>query len=132
MAFIGAKALLHGNVDISHCRGDALTDKATHELARLIETEEDNNPDPNALAPQRVEITLQTGENLHWACDTMLANPNRPLTREQHLAKFTRCLEFAHETLPATTGQALIDMVDRLDQIEDARQLCELLAPSVD
>jgi aconitate decarboxylase len=95
MPFIGAKALLTGTVGIEHCRGEALTDKATHELALRIVTEMNGNSDPNALAPQRVEVTLRTGEILRWTCETMLANPARPLTREQHLQKFLRCLEFA-------------------------------------
>jgi aconitate decarboxylase len=126
MAFIGAKALLTGTVDIDHCRGEALTDKATHELALRIVTEMNGNPDPNALAPQRIEVTLRTGETLRWTCDTMLANPARPLTREQHLRKFMRCLEFAQEPLAATE---LIDLVDRLEQVDDVRTLCALLAP---
>jgi 2-methylcitrate dehydratase PrpD len=131
MAFIGATALRHGDVAIAHCRGEALTDPATHELARLITTEMDANPDPNALAPQRVEIVLRTGKTLQWACDAMLANPARPLTREQHLRKFTRCLAFAREPLLPSAGAALIALVDRLEQVEDARALCALLAPAL-
>ncbi len=126
MAFIGAKALLHGDVGIEHCRGAALTDPATHELALRIVTEMNGNPDPNALAPQRVEITLRTGETLRWTCETMLASPARPLTREQHERKFTRCLEFAQKPL---AGLALIDLVDRLEQVEDVRELCGLIRP---
>jgi aconitate decarboxylase len=129
MAFIGAKALLYDGIDIAHCRGDALTDLATHDLARLIETECDANADPNALAPQRVEIALHGGETLHWSCDVMLGHPARPLTRGQHLQKFTRCLQFADEPLPDATGAALIEMVDRLEQVADVRELCALLAP---
>jgi aconitate decarboxylase len=126
MAFVGAKALLMGTVDIDHCRGEALTDKATHELALRIVTEMNGNPDQNALAPQRVEVTLRTGETLRWACETMLANPARPLSREQHVQKFLRCLEFAQEPLTAT---GLIDLVDQLEQVTDVRALCALLAP---
>lgn len=125
MAFIGAKALLTGTVDIEHCRGDALTDKATHELALRIVTEANGNPDPNALAPQRVEVTLRTGETLRWTCETMLANPVRPLTREQHVQKFTRCLEYAEQPLAA---DGLIDLVDKLEQVADVRRLCAPLA----
>ncbi len=126
MAFIGAKALLHGRVDVEHCRGDALTDAGTHEMARLIVTSVDDNPDPNALAPQRVEIELRTGEKLQWACEVMLGHPARPLTRDQHVRKFNRCLEFAREPL---AGTDLIELVDRLDEVADVRVLCELLAP---
>jgi aconitate decarboxylase len=129
MAFIGAKALLHGTVDIAHCRDDLLTDETTHQVARLIAIEVDTNPDPNALAPQRVEIVLRTGETLVWTCDVMLGNPARPLSRDQHLRKFSQCLEFAREPLPARRAAALIDLVDRLDEVTDACELCALLAP---
>ena len=59
----------------------------------------------------------------------MLANPARPLTREQHLAKFRRCLDFAAIPLAPGTGDRLIDAVDRLEGMEDVRDLSKL--PSV-
>jgi 2-methylcitrate dehydratase PrpD len=128
MAFIGAKALLHGSVDIGHCRGNALLDRATHDIARSIVTHSDDNPDPNAMAPQRVELVLRTGKTLRWSCDVMLANPARKLTRERHLAKFSRCLEFSLEPLSPGARDALIEMVDRLDEVADLRDICALLA----
>jgi 2-methylcitrate dehydratase PrpD len=126
MAFVGAKALLHGDVDISHCRGEALTDPATHALAPLIVTELNDNPDPNAMAPQRVEISLRDGTILHWACDAMLAHPSRPLTREQRLRKFFRCLAFAHDG--PVEGAALVALIDRLEEVADAREILGALA----
>jgi 2-methylcitrate dehydratase PrpD len=130
MAFIGAKALLHGDVDISHCRGEALTDPATHALARLIVTEMNDNPDPNAMAPQLLEISLRDGTTLRWACDAMLANPSRPLSRERRLRKFLRCLEFSREGLREGVGVALVGLIDRLDEVADVREVCALLEAS--
>jgi len=40
-----------------------------------------------------------------------------------------RCLEFARDPLPAGTGAALIDMMDRLERIADVRELRAMLAP---
>jgi 2-methylcitrate dehydratase PrpD len=118
MAFIGATALRHGDVDISHCRGDALTDPVTHALARLIVTEMNDNPDPNAMAPQRVEILSRNGTTLHWACETMLAHPR----------KFFRCLEFAQAG--PLEGAPLVALIDRLDEVSDVREICALLTAS--
>jgi len=123
MPFIGAKVLLHGKIDLAHYRGAELTDPATHEMAKRITMESDNNPDPNALVPQEVVIMLKDGTVLRWHCDIMLANPARRLTREQHLAKFRRCLDFAQEPLRAGTGDTLIGLVDRLEQLTDVREL---------
>ena len=58
----------------------------------------------------------------------MLANPARPLTTEQHLAKFRRCLDFAETPLAASTEARLIETVDRLDALEDVRVLGTLAA----
>jgi aconitate decarboxylase len=127
MAFIGAKVLLHGTIDLAHYRGAALTDPATHALAGRIVMESDGNPDPNAMAPQEVVVTLKDATVLRWHCAVMLANPARRLGREQHLAKFRRCLEFAREPLRPGAGDTLIDLVDRLERLADVRALTEPL-----
>ena len=127
MPFIAAKVLLHGNIDLSHFRGAELTDAATHDLAQRIAVVPDGNPDPNALVPQEVVVRLKDATVLRWHCAVMLANPARPFTREQHLAKFRRCLEFASEPLRRGAGDTLIGIVDRLDQLSDVRELTEPL-----
>jgi 2-methylcitrate dehydratase PrpD len=127
MAFIGAKAMMHGDVDVTHCRGEALTDPATHALAGSIVTELNDNPDPNAMAPQRVEILLRDGTALQWTCDAMLAHPSRPLSRDRRLRKFFRCIQFARAAPREDAGARLVDMIDRLEEVADARELCALL-----
>jgi len=127
MPFVGAKVLLHGKLDLAHYTDAELTDSRTYELAQRITMEADRDPDPNALVPQQVIIALNGGEELRWGCDVMLANPARRLTREQHLTKFRRCLEFAAEPLRKSTADTLIDLVDRLEEVEDVRDLVKPL-----
>jgi aconitate decarboxylase len=128
MAFIGAKVLLHGKIDLAHYRGAELTDPATHALAARIVIESDGNPDPNAMVPQEVVVTLKDATVLRWRCPVMLADPARRLGREQHLAKFRRCLDFAKEPLRPGAGDTMIDLVDRLERLADVRELTEPLA----
>jgi 2-methylcitrate dehydratase PrpD len=128
MAYAVAKVMRNGSLDLSDFRGAALADPETHSLASRVQTLGDGNPDPNALAPQSVTVHLKDGRSLAWQCETMLANPARPLNREQHLAKFTRCLDFAAEPLAASTAQKLIGAVDRLEELEDIRLLANLAA----
>ncbi|MEO9190177.1 MAG: MmgE/PrpD family protein [Acetobacteraceae bacterium] len=129
MAFIGAKVLQHGAIDLSHYRGAALTDPATYALAQRIVMEVDANPDPNALVPQEVVVRLKDGSERRWRCEAMLANPVRRLTRAQHLAKFRRCWEFAEASLGADARERLIELVDDLENLTDVRALTRLLAP---
>ncbi len=129
MPYVGAKVLQHGALDLSHCRGDALTDPATHAIAGKISMEPDGSTDPNALAPQRVVVRLADGREHEWRCEVMLAHPTRRLTRAQHLAKFRRCWSFAQAGLSETAGERLIAMVDRLEDVADVREITGLLAP---
>jgi 2-methylcitrate dehydratase PrpD len=128
MAWTVARVLQNGALDLADFRGQALTDPATQELARRVTAQTDGNPDPNALVPQRVVVRLRSGTEFAWSCETMLANPARPLTTDQHLAKFRRCLDFAATPLPATTGAQLIAAVDCLEAQEDVRLLADLAA----
>jgi hypothetical protein len=128
-AFVVAKVLQHGTLDLAHYRGEALYDPETHRLAQCVEVLANDNPDPNALAPQTVEIRLKDGRTLHWSCDTMLANPARPLSRDAHLTKFRRCWDFAADPLPAANREALIGAVDRLEDVVDVRTLVGLVVP---
>jgi 2-methylcitrate dehydratase PrpD len=129
MAYVAAKVLLHGEIDLAHYRGDELTDAATHRLAQRIRMLSDGSDDPNALVPVDVSIRLIDGRVLDWHCEAMLASPTRRLTRDQHLTKFRRCCDFAHAPLPAAQQQALIDAVDDLDTVADIRTITRLLAP---
>lgn len=128
MAYAVAKVLQKGAVDLADYRGAALSDPVTHELAARVETRDDGNPDPNALAPQAVTVRLKNGRDFSWRCETMLANPARPLTHDQHLAKFRRCLDFAATTLSPGSGERLIETVSRLEELDDVRLLANMAA----
>jgi 2-methylcitrate dehydratase PrpD len=123
MAWTVARVLINRKIDLADYRGDALMDRATLDLARRVSVTTDGNPDPNVLVPQGVTVRLRGGAEFSWACETMLANPARPLTNEQHLAKFQRCLDFAATPMAASTGARLIEAVDCLEAMEDVRAL---------
>lgn len=130
MGFVIAKLLQHGALDPVQFRGAALADPETFEIAQRVVTEDDGAENPNALAPQRVEVTLADGRALTWTCSTMLAHPARPLSRAQHLAKFRRCWELADTPLGAARAERLIATVDRLEDVTDMREVAALLAPA--
>ena len=125
MGFVIAKTLLEGALDPTHFRGPALRDPATFALARRVVTESDGTADPNALAPQEVIVTLTDGRALVWRGATMLAHPSRPLSREAQLTKFRRCWSLA--AIPLGAPEALIEMVEHLEQLDDMRRLAALL-----
>lgn len=119
----------HGALDLSHYRGAALTDPVTHAIAARVRVEADDNPDPNSLVPQTVTVRLRDGTVHNWHCAAMLAAPSRPLTRDRHLAKFRRCWDFAAVPLPERNREALIELVNRVEEIGDVRDIATLLVP---
>ena len=126
MAYIAAKVLLHGEIDLAHYRGEHLTDTETHRVAQKVRMLSDGGNDPNALVPVSTTIRLTGGEELIWNCTDMLASPTRRLTREQHLTKFRRCWQFAEAPLTDSARDRLVDLVDRLEEVGDVRELTSL------
>jgi 2-methylcitrate dehydratase PrpD len=129
LPFVAATALLRGRVDVPDFRGDALTARDVHELAPRIAVVTDGNPDENAIVPQAIEVELSDGRRLPWALPSVIGQPAHPLSREQHLAKFRRCWTYGAERLSDVNGERLIDAVERLPAIPDARELIRLSVP---
>jgi 2-methylcitrate dehydratase PrpD len=129
LPFAVATALRHGAVDVPHFTPAALADPETHALAARVSVEVDGNRDPNALAPQAVEIELRGGARLAAALPAVVGSPDVPLGRAAHLDKFRRCWGHGARPAAAERGERLIALVDGLEAVPDARALIALCAP---
>ena len=127
--FVVATALLRGGVDVADFAPERLADPAVHELAGRVRVVTDDNPDPNALMPQRIEVALHSGARHELVLESALGHPASPLTREQHLAKFRRCWTYGRQSLAAERGERLIALIDRLESVPDVQELFALTVP---
>jgi 2-methylcitrate dehydratase PrpD len=91
LPYVGAVCLRRGTVGLGDFSPAAMTDPATLVLGDRLSVIEDGNPDPNAMAPVRVELDLTDGRTLTCAVADVLGSPARPLTPEQARAKFDAC-----------------------------------------
>jgi aconitate decarboxylase len=91
LSYAGAVCLRRGTVGLADFEPAALSDPETLALAQLLSVGTDNNPDPNALHPVRVELDLADGQT--FACDVaqVLGSPARPLSPAAARAKFSAC-----------------------------------------
>ena len=128
--YVGALALLHGDVDVADFSPDRLTDARLHDLARRLELVADGNPDPNALAPQAVTAYLKDGRALRVDIPHTLGSPERPLSREQHLAKFRRCWSGGVQPLADEAADRLIGLIDSLDDLDNSNAVVALTRPA--
>jgi aconitate decarboxylase len=122
-----ACALLHERVDVADFRPEALADPDRLALAARVALRPDANPDPNALAPVRVAITLGGGATHEIGVDQVYGSPARPLTREAHLAKFRRNWHSGALPLAEAAGETLAAQIDALEQVADVTELVDLL-----
>ncbi len=127
LPYVVATALLHGDVGVADFEPSALRDSTRLQLAERITLQRDANPSLNALAPQRVTVTLQDGRALTIELPAVLGAPARPLNQLQHLAKFRRAANSGSMPLVANRVEALIATVAQLEDLPDMCQLIDLL-----
>lgn len=125
--FLGPATLIDGAIDVPSYTAERLADPRIHALGAHVAVTVDDNPDPNALGPQRIEVALKDGRRLDARIDRTLGAPDNPLSREQHLDKLRRNLAHARPRLDADRAEQLIARVDRLEAVDDVGDLTRLL-----
>ena len=128
--YVAACALLRGRVGPEDFHPDAMRDPETLALARRVDMVVDGNPDPNALVPVTVEISLRDGRSETERVEVMYGHPARPMTRAAQLDKFRRNCEAAARPIPRAAAERLIAAVARLESLPDVSALVDDLVPA--
>jgi aconitate decarboxylase len=124
LPYVGALCLGHGTVGLGDFTPGALDDPETLALARRLSVIADDNPNPNALHPVRVELDLADGSTIARDITEILGSPARPLSPEAARAKFDACCGALADNGAALWGSAMV-----LDQWPDIRLLLTGCAP---
>lgn len=115
-AWLAALVLTRGTVDLADFSEEQLADPALLALAERITVEIDDNPDPAAFVPALGVARLKDGTAVSEAVARQFGSPEWPLSREEHLAKAARCLEFGGLS-GAHLG--LTELIGRFDALDD-------------
>lgn len=87
----------------------------------------DDNPDPNALSPQRIVLELKNGRTMEQIVEVPFGSPLRPLSRTDELAKANQCFAAAaFDRDPAD----LFTIVEQSDPYPDSRDIIETVTQS--
>ena len=128
--YVAASALLRGQVVPEDFRPAALRDADILELSRRVDVTVVDNPDPNALVPVTVEITLRDGRSETERIEVMYGHPARPMTRTAQLEKFRRNCESAVRPIAPEAAERVIAAVARLESLPDVTALVDDLVPA--
>jgi len=124
-SFAAARALQNRGLGVADFQPTALNDTDTLNLARRIDVTTDDNPDPNALTPVAVTVTLRDGRVFEGSQSIVYGNPQKPMTRDAHLAKFRS--NWHTGGLPAGNADRLIAMTDAIESVPEMRSLVDLM-----
>ena len=127
LPFVAGTYLNHGAVDVEHFIGpEMLRDPRTHAFAAKVSLEETDNPSNSAMAPLTVAVRLNTGAEHRVEIAAVYGHADNPLTRDENLDKFWRCWHRV-PGLSDAQGQALIDVVEAIEDLSDAAAIPRLL-----
>jgi 2-methylcitrate dehydratase PrpD len=128
LPYVGAVALLTGGVSLDDFTPERLNDPIIHKLARRIEVVINDVTNQSAFTPQRAVAQLKDGRSLEVSINALLGAPARPLSRDQHLAKFRACARYGFGTAKPDLEADLIAATDNLATLDDVGLLGRLAA----
>lgn len=123
LPYLVAEMLLEGRVVSSSFSRERLNHADHAALASGVSIHTDDNPDPNALSPQTIEIDKKDGTAMLFEVPDTLGSPRNPLTTDQWQEKFRRCASDAklHE-------QQTEQLMRELLNIENCRCVSEIFS----
>ncbi len=127
--YAGALALMRDTVEISDFQREYLQNTELRQLADRISVVIDDNPDPNALIPQQIIVTLRNGEQKRLRVEATLGSPQNPLSTDAHLDKFRRCWRYSRKPLDQENCERIVAAADTLDELSDIGELLGLIIP---
>ncbi len=123
-----ATALLKGKVTLDSFTPDSIKDQSVVALARKVSGELDRSMDRHGVGPGRLTITLKDSQQYVEEVEHFLGSVENPMTFDDCAAKFRECAPCALHPLPPTTIDRVIDLVRRLDEVDDVAKITRLLA----
>ncbi|WP_291295396.1 MmgE/PrpD family protein [Elioraea sp.] len=120
LPFVAATTLRFGTVTLADFTPARLADPETLALAARVTMVEVDNPDPNAVVPQTIEVVH--GPTARVTVTHTLGSPANPLTSEARVDKAAACLAAGRN--PRADAAALVAAVEALD---DAPNLAGLM-----
>ncbi|MBF2755184.1 MAG: MmgE/PrpD family protein [Gammaproteobacteria bacterium AqS3] len=123
--YVGARLLLHGGVRVQDFDPARIAEGDWAEPASRISVRAGEWDDPNAMAPQRIEVELAGGEVRSLDIECALGAPQNPLSEARQLEKFHACA--ASIGLAGADAGRIVETVQRLDDLADIAELTRLL-----
>lgn len=129
LPFVMGTFLARGRVDVPDFSPEMLNDPVVHAFASRIQLVADDNRDENAIAPQRVVVTLADGTEHAVTIRAIYGHPEAALSEDENLDKFSRNCSYARPPLVLELRDRTVDFLANLEKVEDVSLLSSLFVP---
>jgi hypothetical protein len=116
-----------GTIGFGDFNDAAYGDAETQDLAKRVTIEVRNDGDPNTLTPVEVEVTLKSGVRHAARMDVIYGNPAKPMSRQEHVAKFVGNAAAAARPVRREKAETVVALVDGLEEIDDVTWIVDHL-----
>jgi 2-methylcitrate dehydratase PrpD len=125
-----ACAIVNGKVFIDDFTSEAIRRPEVRDMMGKVRCEVD--PEIDAFCPAgfdgaKVTITTRDGRRHFKRLDYVKGTPQNPMTMDDEVQKFQACVPFAARPIPKQNTDQAVDLVRRLETVEDVSSLVSLL-----
>jgi len=125
--WVVATALVRGKVTVDDFTDDAIKRQEILKLAQKVTARLDPAMNRHGVGPGGIIITMADGTEYTEEVEHCLGSVERPMTFEDCAVKFRECASCSIKPLPADTVDRVIEMVGRLEKLDDATEIIRLL-----
>jgi 2-methylcitrate dehydratase PrpD len=124
-----ANVLLRGDSRIHDFDAEAVMDPAIVPWIEKVSVVAD--PELDRRGHTAMDMTIETtgGDTFEYGLDIAPGFPGNPLSDEDHVQRFMRCIEYAGDRTDAGHARAILGCIESLETSEDVRALTGLLSP---
>ena len=123
-----ANALMRKSSKLSHFEEDSIKDPGIAALVERINVIEEKALEARGHTPLDMRVVTRSGKEYFRTMDIAPGFPGNELTREDHEERFWDCIDFAAKPIDRQKAEKIIDLVGKIEAIDDIRILIPLLA----
>ena len=124
LQYLAPTLLRQGSIDTTSFLDAESPDAEIVASGKCVRIIMDDNADPNAMRPQRIEVDLRDGTRLRRRIEHTLGSPQRPFERKRQLEKFHHCVQVG--AIPTAQAKRLEQALDELSSLPHVSDLMDL------
>ncbi len=125
--WVVATAVVKGKVTVDDFTDEAIKRQEILKTAQMVSGKLVPEMDRHGVGPGGVMIKMKGGEEYREEVEHCLGSGARPMSLQDITKKFWECATFSRKPLPAATIDKVIEMVGRLEKLDDATEIIRLL-----